>query len=215
MALVNRYLTAYNLVSIFLWCTILYRLQEEAKCYYKSESSLNYERKCLFRDHVYDDYPHKFLIKTQVFNAIVEVANTALGVVPSPIATVILQYTARFMTTLGVSYFVPQSPGNFLFRSYGLMTLAWSLSEIIRCVFYVTKLQNSNRVPYSLKWLRYSSFIVLYPVGLLNELSVVYETLKVTHSAYRFFLIFALTAYIPGFLTLYLYMFKQRKKALV
>ena len=210
MMLKNQYLTVYNLISIVLWCTILYRLQEEAKCYYKSDSRLNYERKCLFRDHAYDDYPHKFLVKTQIFNAIVEIANTSLGLIRSPIATVLLQYTARLVITLGVSYFVPLSPGNFLFRSYGVMTLAWSLSEIIRCVFYVTKLQNSNKIPYYLKWLRYSSFIVLYPVGLMTELSVVYETLKVTRSGYRFFLLFVLTAYIPGFLILYVYMFKQR-----
>jgi Protein tyrosine phosphatase-like protein, PTPLA len=55
------------------------------------------------------------------------------------------------------------------------MILSWSLVEIFRYMFYVfgTIAGDSNKkTPYPLFWLRYSLFAVLYPTGIMGELTV-------------------------------------------
>ena len=48
-----------------------------------------------------------------------------------------------------------------------VVLVAWTLSETIRYPYYLTNLLNA-KVPL-LTWLRYSAFIILYPVGGLGE----------------------------------------------
>ena len=45
--------------------------------------------------------------------------------------------------------------------------LSWSITEVIRYVFYALNLV--GREPYSLLWLRYTTFWVLYPTGASSE----------------------------------------------
>jgi very-long-chain (3R)-3-hydroxyacyl-CoA dehydratase len=85
-------------------------------------------------------------------------------------------------------------------------------------------------VPYFLLWLRYSTFIVLYITGVSSELLLCYFRLPFLSESkifnlslpnkYNFafdsyyFSIIAMISYIPGFPSLYGYMFAQRKKLL-
>jgi len=55
------------------------------------------------------------------------------------------------------------------------MITAWSLSEIIRYSFYACK--ELGGVPYVVEWVRYSGFIVLYPIGVASELTMIYRGL--------------------------------------
>ena len=56
-----------------------------------------------------------------------------------------------------------------------LLLLAWSITEVIRYSFYALSLFNS--VPYFIIWLRYTTFIVLYPTGVTGELLTLFAGL--------------------------------------
>jgi very-long-chain (3R)-3-hydroxyacyl-CoA dehydratase len=55
------------------------------------------------------------------------------------------------------------------------LLLAWSITEVIRYPFYAFK--ELTDVPYILTWLRYTTFIVLYPLGVASELAMVWLAL--------------------------------------
>ncbi|ODV80601.1 uncharacterized protein CANTADRAFT_47674 [Suhomyces tanzawaensis NRRL Y-17324] len=194
---VTAYLTAYNAVSLVLWSYLLYT----ARLFH------NYSIRLVGK------VPHRLLVQTQVFNSGIEIFHSLLGLVATPVATMILQSLARLLIVVGICWKLPQSPGNYHFWAFTGIQLAWGITEVVRYGFYVLKLVGV-RVPRWLTWLRYSTFIVLYPLGLVSELTVVYLSLGSASGLYYYFLVFALAMYIPGFLRLYGHMFKQRRKAL-
>ena len=79
-------------------------------------------------------------------------------------------------------------------------------------------------------WLRYSGFLVLYPLGVSSELAMVWLALPVIRLkglwsialpnpinfalSYDVVCVLAVAAYLPGFPHLFTYMLKQRKKVL-
>lgn len=50
--------------------------------------------------------------------------------------------------------------------------VCFTLSEIIRFSYYLTKQLNSNM--YILEYLRYNAFVVLYPIGAFGEMINMY-----------------------------------------
>ncbi len=103
--------------------------------------------------------------------------------------------------------------------SFVAMAVAWSIADIIRYAFYVESLlyPGDNRVS-TLKRLRYSLFLVLYPVGASAEGIQVYSArlikLAAGSFAYGPLITAALFAYPVGFLMLYRHMLRQRSKQL-
>ncbi|KAK6061711.1 tyrosine phosphatase-like protein, PTPLA [Cooperia oncophora] len=109
-----------------------------------------------------------------------------------------------------------------------MLLLAWSITEVVRYSFYAFTLFNA--VPYFLTWIRYTFFIVLYPLGVTGELLTLvgslpevaekkYYSLEMPNAlnmgiSFYWVLIGAALFYIPGFPQLYFYMFAQRKKVL-
>ncbi|ETN87199.1 tyrosine phosphatase-like protein, PTPLA, partial [Necator americanus] len=109
-----------------------------------------------------------------------------------------------------------------------MFLVAWSVTEVIRYSFYALGLLSA--VPFFLTWLRYTLFIVLYPLGVTGELLTLfgalpevaekkYYTIEMPNPAnmgFSFYAVLIASAlfYIPGFPQLYLYMFAQRKKVL-
>jgi very-long-chain (3R)-3-hydroxyacyl-CoA dehydratase len=85
-------------------------------------------------------------------------------------------------------------------------------------------------MPYPLLWARYSAFILLYPVGVASEMTMVYlamPTIKKNRplsiampNAWNFALDYyvgcwlGVACYVPGLPELYMHMVKQRKKVL-
>ncbi len=85
-------------------------------------------------------------------------------------------------------------------------------------------------MPYPSTWLRYTGFIVLYPLGVASELAMVYlawPTLRQRNYlalelpnrinfsfSYQAVCLAACAAYLPGLPTLYGYMLTQRKRQL-
>lgn len=105
---------------------------------------------------------------------------------------------------------------------YGLLVLAWSLSEVGRYPFYINQLLNSQS--YMALWARYSFFVALYPLGVLAEMQLIWTTLPHTKAwpwensagwTQRDILFLALLpVYIPGLAFLYSRMFMARRKSL-
>lgn len=194
----NYYLFFYNFLSAFAWLAIL------AECVGDSMPGGYYHT------GNFHGFPHKLMTITQSINALLEVAHAATGLVKSPLLSLLLQLFAR-LAIVGISYFVPQSSGNFS-PSYAVLTIAWSMTEIVRYCFYAWK--QTGNVPYGLLWLRYLTFILLYPMGLLSEPVVVYKTLGYVSDFYYWFLVSSMLLYVPGFFKLYKYMWRQRSRYL-
>lgn len=114
--------------------------------------------------------------------------------------------------------------------SFGLtlVLLAWCLVEIFRYSYYAVNLINVNLS--ILTWMRYTLFIILYPMGVTGELWCWYESiafwknsksmsyempnpLNFTFQPYVVTIMIMLY-YIPGFPPMYFHMFAQRKKVL-
>ena len=49
-----------------------------------------------------------------------------------------------------------------------LVTIPWALSDIIRYTYYIQKLLKKNF--YIIEYIRYTAFIILYPIGYLGEI---------------------------------------------
>ena len=108
------------------------------------------------------------------------------------------------------------------------MLFAWCLTEIIRYFYYTLSLIDFNIG--LITWLRYTLFIVLYPMGVSGEMWCYFDSLAYwkTSSMFKIALpnawnftfspyvmtIMILLAYAPGFPPLYFHMFAQRKKVL-
>uniref|UniRef100_A0A0N5AIN9 Very-long-chain (3R)-3-hydroxyacyl-CoA dehydratase n=1 Tax=Syphacia muris TaxID=451379 RepID=A0A0N5AIN9_9BILA len=157
--------------------------------------------------------------------ALLEVVHSAIGLVRSPVVTTIKQVTSRIVVVWLLLYVVRTSRHSI---GVPLILIAWPVTEVIRYSFYALTL--INKVPWVLKWMRYTFFIVLYPVGALGEILIAlaalpeiavkkHLTLEMPNNlncAFSFWWFIALgAAYYPiGFPPMYFYMFKQRNKAL-
>ena len=101
-------------------------------------------------------------------------------------------------------------------HTYPIMIIAWSITEVVRYSFYVWNILDDD-VPYFLLWLRYSiavklvdcrysTFWVLYPVGVSAELLTMIGTLKEAYEwqpAYVAVIIGVMVGYIPGISSIY------------
>ncbi|XP_034185873.1 3-hydroxyacyl-CoA dehydratase 1 [Osmia lignaria lignaria] len=206
------YLKAYNLIQVFGWSYILYKFL--INDFTVSEPNLwrNVKWPVIIFQHA----------------AFLEIIHAATGIVKSNPILTIFQVFSRVIIVSAVLLATPyehaaSSPG------LPLAILAWSITEIIRYLFYFMNL--SGFVPYFLTWLRYTLFIILYPIGVTGELLCLYAAIKYagshpeawsytlpnacnfTFSYYITLIIVGLT-YIPVFPQLYLHMFAQRRKIL-
>lgn len=124
-----------------------------------------------------------------------------------------MQVASRFALVWGAVEFYPQiavSP------AYSTMLLAWSATEVVRYTYFALSLQGWEPEP--LKWLRYSGFFVLYPVGILSELwelVLAFREARAEEDVAAMAVIVIVTlAYLPGAPKLYYHMIRQRKKVL-
>ena len=114
-----------------------------------------------------------------------------------------------------VLYPFPHLAGQVWFTS---MLLAWSATEVIRYSFFALALCGVDYA--ALTWLRYSTFTVLYPIGISGECWLIYRVAAEGNAAPRlhpfapYVLYGVLVLYIPGSYVLYGRMLGQRKKVL-
>lgn len=149
--------------------------------------------------------------------AIIEIYNSLVGNVKSPVMTTIMQVASRLLLVVGIFQVLPYSPGNFNW-SYITLSIAWSVTEIIRYYYYAANILSKGNPPVLLTWLRYNTFIILYPMGIGSECYIIFLSLEEAFYSvgkwYMIFLILCLAAYVPGSFVLYTYMMKQRKKVM-
>ncbi|KAL6847908.1 hypothetical protein ACP4OV_022036 [Aristida adscensionis] len=122
----------------------------------------------------------------------------------------------------------PQLAGSLTHSHFLVIPLAlsWSITEIIRYPFFGLK-EAFGVTPSWLLWLRYNTFVVLYPVGLVSEVGLYFvampdmktsETYSLRMGNFSFNLFYAsaliIALYIPGFPHNYIYMLGRREKVL-
>ena len=162
--------------------------------------------------------------------AVMEVLHAALGLVRSPVIITATQVASRIWILWGIvclapeatttsvaNLAIPQIPGVGIQLNIITLLTAWCLSEMIRYGFFACK--EANLQPYFMVWLRYSGFLILYPLGVSSELAMVWLALPVIKMrktltvelpnplnfafSYHVVCILAVAAYLPGFPQLY------------
>lgn len=171
--------------------------------------------------------------------AIAEVFHSVLGVVKAPFFTTFIQVLSRYWALWGIVEVAPEatSSGSLTLLKAGPVTLqlsmitllfCWSVTEVLRYGFYAAK--ELGVMPYPLLWLRYSTFVILYPLGVASEMTMVYLAMPVIRKErplsfsmpnsfnfafdYYYFCWLAIACYVPGLPELYFHMLRQRKKIL-
>lgn len=210
--LAKLYLASYNLGQTLGWSYILYLII----LHYISSSSSTLWNKTELSLLIFQNA------------AVLEIIHAAVGLVPSNVIITTFQIFSRVMVVVGV---VLATPSTYAAASPGLplALLAWSITEIIRYFYYFVNL--IGIVPHIIIWLRYTTFIFLYPIGVTGELLCFYAAVQYANAkpnswsytlpnscnftfSYLYLLIGIMLAYIPLFPQLYLHMFAQRRKML-
>jgi len=156
--LVNMYLLAYNFVQTAGWCFCFFKLitaiQGNADVWTESGAAFSQFQ----------------------FLSLMEVVHALVGVTSSSFLTVLNQIASRILV-IGVVNCHPLQPDMANGQNFSLcmMLTAWCLAEIFRYGYFVCKFADLEL--FVLTWLRYSLFLVLYPVGVAGEVLTLYQTL--------------------------------------
>ncbi|XP_028776121.1 very-long-chain (3R)-3-hydroxyacyl-CoA dehydratase 2 [Neltuma alba] len=163
------------------------------------------------------------LISLLQCTAVLEVIHGAIGIVPSGVLLTLMQWGGRVHFLLAVVDKVDEVQGS---PSVFITLLAWSISEVIRYSHYAFNCIGS--CPPWITYLRYTGFIVLYPLGIgPGEMWLMYQALPIIEKrnlyadafsglpfSYYDFLRVVIAIYPFLWLKLYLHLFKQRKAKL-
>ncbi|XP_017049081.1 very-long-chain (3R)-3-hydroxyacyl-CoA dehydratase hpo-8 [Drosophila ficusphila] len=213
-ALTKLYLFAYNAGQVVGWSYILWQLAN----YYLLQGPEFRAKVTLW------EYTRLAVIIFQNA-AFVEILNASFGLVKSNPVVTGFQVFSRMMVVVGV---VMATPTGKVSPGLPIALLAWAITEIIRYGYYALNI--IKVVPHFVVFLRYTTFIALYPIGVTGELlcfwwaqsyarensvwSVVMPNKWNATFSYFGFLWIVMLGYIPIFPQLYLHMFAQRRKIL-
>nr|XP_002131038.1 very-long-chain (3R)-3-hydroxyacyl-CoA dehydratase 2-like [Ciona intestinalis] len=158
-------------------------------------------------------------------SAILEIFHAMFGLVRSNVMLTTLQVFSRVGIVWGVIQPVVQVHDK---EGIPMVLIAWTITEIIRYLFYTFVLLGVT--PKVMLWLRYTLFIVLYPLGVTGELLSLYYSLPHVQNSglyslylpnnlnfsfnYYYVLLGMFPVYVIFFPQLYFHMFAQRKKSL-
>ncbi|XP_068315631.1 very-long-chain (3R)-3-hydroxyacyl-CoA dehydratase PASTICCINO 2A [Pyrus communis] len=209
-ALRRLYLSLYNWTVFLGWFQVLYLALKTL-----NESG---------HQHVYSAVERPLLLAQSA--AVLEILHGLVGLVRSPITATLPQIGSRLYLTWGILWSFPETRSHMLVSS---LVISWSITEIIRYSFFGMK-EALGFAPSWLLWLRYSTFILLYPTGITSEVGLIYIALPHIKNSekysirmpnkwnfsfdYFYAAIVALGIYVPGSPHMYGYMLGQRKKAL-
>jgi len=206
----RTYLTVYNWTVFVGWFQVLYLAVKTL-----TESG---------HEHVYNAVEKPLLLAQSA--AVLEILHGLVGLVRSPITATLPQISSRLFVVWGILWSFPEVRTHVLVSS---LVISWSITEIIRYSFFGTK-EALGFAPSWLLWLRYSTFLLLYPSGITSEVGLIYVALPYIKESekycirmpnkwnfsfdYFYSAILALGIYVPGSPHMYNYMLGQRKKAL-
>lgn len=94
---------------------------------------------------------------------------TLPGIVRAPLVTTVMQVSSRLLLVWPI---VNTWPFLALSPFYASMLVAWSVTEVIRYSYFALSL--AQMLPRALTWVRYTTFYVLYPLGITSECMLVY-----------------------------------------
>lgn len=148
--------------------------------------------------------------------AILEILHSALGWVKSPVGSTTAQVFSRILVLVCINLFITEYPSTLFNAGVAIVSFAWSVTELVRYSFYFLSLYNKQLK--ALLWMRYTFFIILYPLGVTGEWFILVA--PVAHLGLRFdlytiVLVVLAGSYLYYFPILYKYMWKQRKSKLV
>lgn len=209
-SMARAYLLLYNASMSLGWLTVLVRL-------------------CVSLAASPSDYPKAYasaqtpLIIFQT-GAILEVLHSLVGLVRAPVMTTALQVSSRLLLLWGVTEPVTAVRVNPAIAS---MITAWSLTEVPRYAFFAWNAAYKV-APFWLGWIRYSTFMPLYPIGAGSEWLLLLAALPHLRRLdiyswhmpnwanfefnFHYFCLFNLVMYIPGLPYMYMHMMRQRKR---
>jgi very-long-chain (3R)-3-hydroxyacyl-CoA dehydratase len=102
--------------------------------------------------------------------------------------------------------------------SFIITAVAWSIADILRFLFHLESMLTSSTRISVLKWLRYTVFIGLFPIGMASELVLVNAArlYKVSQGSFKWnpIIIGYMGVASIGFMYVYLHMFQQRRRHL-
>jgi very-long-chain (3R)-3-hydroxyacyl-CoA dehydratase len=213
----QKYLLAYNALCLILWSTVTLR----AILLIPTLTALGQLENLL---------PALFpLLKWTQTIALLEVVHAVIGLVRASPFTTAMQVASRILLVWVVLELFPQIvvKTNIFGRSeagsttgpvaFSGILLAWGITEIIRYGFFVWKAAISERVPPILTWLRYSTFFVLYPIGISSECLLMYLALEPAAKQGKgvdLLLKIVLFIYVPGSYILFTHMMAQRRRVI-
>ncbi|CCJ30673.1 unnamed protein product [Pneumocystis jirovecii] len=173
-----NYLFLYNVFSCFGWIAIFfYTFIQQRKFisnYYGVISLLKY---------------------VQTF-AILEILHAGLGITSSSVIITTIQVASRLLLCWGIANAYP----DIVLKSSAFfsMSYAWSITEIVRYSYYANNFKENTC--FLLLWLRYNLFFILYPLGTLSEMWLIWKLLPYindTQRVYSLILKAILVIYIP------------------
>ncbi|WOK96941.1 very-long-chain (3R)-3-hydroxyacyl-CoA dehydratase 2 [Canna indica] len=152
-----------------------------------------------------------------------EVVHAAVGLVPSGVLLSLMQWGGRTHFLLAILRQIPELQD---LPSVFITFLAWSMTEVIRYTHYAL-----SCIGISMSWLtylRYTAFIILYPIGVApGEMWLMYQALPLIKQrnlyanffgrlsiSYYYFVLVVLICYPVLWLKLYMHLFKQRRSKL-
>ena len=148
--------------------------------------------------------------------AIFEIMNAALGLAGANWLLTTMQVFSRFLIAFLLNWIPFETLTELNYSSgFAVIAVAWSVTEIVRALFYLTEL--TNRPIKAITFSRYTFFIFLYPLGVTGEFMVMFSFWEWRLFEFNFINL-ALAAialsYFVFFPKLYGHMWKQRKKKL-
>lgn len=103
--------------------------------------------------------------------ALLEVAHAAVGLAGGGVAAALVQALGRSAVQFAVLDCVSYPPCGL----GAILSGTWAAGEIVRYAFYAAGIASCS--PGWLLWMRYSLFLVLYPIGMVTEWLIYYSTL--------------------------------------
>eukprot|EP00439_Symbiodinium_sp_Y106_P022823 s330_g2.t2 len=160
---------------------------------------------------------------------IAEVVHAVTGMVPSNPVTTAMQILSRVGLVQVVACATSSAAREKMLPWMTLFYYAWCITEVVRYTYYALNTFGVQVFP--LTWLRYSTFLILYPLGVTGELGTVYSALPemtdmaakgpcglacgtVAVASFRLGFTCLLGVYLLGFPLLFGTMLAQRKKVL-
>jgi very-long-chain (3R)-3-hydroxyacyl-CoA dehydratase len=173
----------------------------------------------------------RWLVKRLLLLSCLEIVHAATKLVRSPVGPTAVQCLVRLFAFLGAMDLGSKDVEKSHWATQTM--IAWAISEMIRYGFYLSGLvRPGHKAPHWLTWLRYSAFVLLYPIGISGEMGCFYKaipfirakstaTITLPNRANfsfdyaRFIQVMLICFYPAGAYKLYSYMLKQRQKALM